>query len=402
MLVRPTSRDRGTFVRSVAAASIAIAATLPQALNAQQAQAAQQPAPASDTSKTHTVKRGDTLWDIAKAYLGDSFLWPEVYRLNTSVIEDPHWIYPGEQLKVPGDHARVVAVAETVSDVPAAASPAAPRPVMDSATVAEPPESLPTALIPAALAPAVVHDTATPMLLARVTAVRPGEYVAAPWVDQDGGPKGPGRLIQSADIPGIASHDKGRLQLHDPVFIAPPAGVMPMEHSLFMSYRLGPLIEDFGQIVIPTGIIEVSQAGSVGEASVGHVVKMFGEVKQGERLIPLDSGMANAPAARTGAVSNGHMGKVRWILNDPVLPSMQSYIVVDISGRDGLATGDQIEIYKGRQLPNDNHDLTLPEISIAHAQVLRVTQYGATAIITDQAQPHIVEGARARVASKMP
>lgn len=401
MLVRPTSRDRGTFVRSVAAASIAIAATLPQILNAQQAQPAQQPAPASDTSKTHTVKRGDTLWDIAKFYLGDSFLWPEVYRLNTGVIEDPHWIYPGEQLKMPGDHAKVVAVAEPVSDVPAAAAPAASRPVMDTATAATAPETAPTALIPPALAPVVVHDTATPMLLARVTAVRPGEYIASPWVDRDGGPKGPGRLIESADIPGIASHDKGRLQLHDPVFIAPPAGVMPMEHSLFMSYRLGPLIEDFGQIVIPTGIIEVTQAGSVGEASVGHVVKMFGEVKQGERLIPLDSGMANI-TGHPGAVSNGRMGKVRWILNEPVLPSLQSYVVIDISARDGLATGDWIEIYKGRQLPNDNHDLTLPEISIAHAQVLRVTPYGATAIVTDQAQPHIVEGAKARVASKMP
>jgi LysM repeat protein len=401
MLVRPTSRDRGTFVRSVAAASIAIAATLPQVLNAQQAQPAQQPAPASDTSKTHTVKRGDTLWDIAKAYLGDSFLWPEVYRLNTGVIEDPHWIYPGEQLKMPGDHAKVVAVAEPVSDVPAASAPVTSTPVTDTATAATPPESAPAALIPPAFAPKVVHDTATPMLLARVTAVRPGEYIAAPWVDRDGGPKGPGRLIESADIPGIASHDKGRLQLNDPVFIAPPTGVMPMQHSLFMTYRLGPLIEDFGQIVIPTGIIEISQAGSVGEASVGHVVKMFGEVKQGERLIPVDSGMANI-VGRPGAVSNGRMGKVRWILNEPVLPSLQSYVVIDISARDGLATGDWIEIYKGRQLPNDNHDLTLPEISIAHAQVLRVTPYGATAIITDQSQPHIVEGARARVASKMP
>ncbi len=400
MLVRPTGRQRGTFVRSVAAASIAIAATLPQALNAQQPA----PAPATDTSKSHTVKRGDTLWDIAKAYMGDAFLWPEVYRLNTSVIEDPHWIFPGEQLKLPGDQAKVVAVAEPTSEVPAAAAPAASQPAVNPSSPSAAPtpqEPEPAALFAPALQPKVVHDTSTPMLLARPTAVRPGEYIASPWVDQNGGPRDPGQLIASADIPGIASHDKSRLSLHDRVFVAPPAGAIPMEHALYLSYRLGPLIEDFGQIVIPTGIVEVSQPGAAGEASVGLIVKMFGEVKKGQMLVALDSGMANVTGRPSGA-SNGRMGKVRWILNEPVLPSLQSYIVVDISGRDGIATGDEIEIYRPRQRPNDEHALTLPEISIARAQVLRVTPYGAAAIITDQDQPHIVEGARARVASKMP
>ena len=38
---------------------------------------------------THAVKRGDTLWDISRRYLGDPYLWPEIYRNNTDQIEDP-------------------------------------------------------------------------------------------------------------------------------------------------------------------------------------------------------------------------------------------------------------------------------------------------------------------------
>jgi LysM repeat protein len=395
MLVRPTSRQRGTFARSVAAASIAIAASLPHSLNAQQP-TAPAPAPASDSAKTHTVKRGDTLWDIAKAYLGDAFLWPEIYRLNTGTIEDPHWIFPGEQLKLPGDHVKAVAVAAPEAPADSAALPAvtdaiSAKPAIDSVAAPE----------PIALMPATVHDTATPMLAPRTTAVRPGEYIAAPWVDRDGGPRNSGALLESADIPGIAAHQKGRLQINDRVFIAPPPGASPAQHALFLTYRLGPMIEDFGQIVIPTGILEVTQPGNAGEASVAHVVKMFGEVKQGQHLVMLDSGSANV-VGQPNAIANGRTGKVRWILDSPVLPSLQSYVVIDISGRDGLTTGDQIEIFKPRQKANDAHDLTFPEIPIAHAQVLRVTPFGATAIVTAQEQPHIVEGIKARVAAKMP
>ncbi len=45
---------------------------------------------------THLVKKGDTLWDLAKAYLQDPFRWPDVFLRNTDIVENPHWIYPGD------------------------------------------------------------------------------------------------------------------------------------------------------------------------------------------------------------------------------------------------------------------------------------------------------------------
>jgi hypothetical protein len=384
MLVRVVRRvERGLWIGAIGCATAAAAALVPQVLGAQE----------SPVPKTHTVKRGDTLWDLAKTYLGDSFLWPDIYRVNVDVIEDPHWIYPGEVLKVPGETATVIAVA------PPAAAPQSPVPApMPTA----PAEARPAETTPAALAPAQVETTitATPALMQAEFAVRSSEYAASPWVEGRGGPKGSGYIVQNGEVSAVASADHSRMNLYDPIMIAPPAGTASAG-QLFLSYRLGPLIENLGQIVIPTGIIRVARANRAGDAAVAHVVRMFGEVLQGQRLIPYDSSGALV-AGRPGPVANGASGKVRWLYEKPVLPSIQSYVVLDISSRNGVRTGDEVEFYQPRQAPVDGRDIAIPEIYIAKAQVLRVTPYGVTAIITGQAQTRIEEGTAARVAAKMP
>lgn len=57
---------------------------------------------AAGAGTTYTVKRGDNLWKIAKAYYGSGALWPKIYAANRAVIgSDPNLIYPGQVFVIP-------------------------------------------------------------------------------------------------------------------------------------------------------------------------------------------------------------------------------------------------------------------------------------------------------------
>lgn len=49
-------------------------------------------------SRLITIKKGDTLWDLAGYYYRSPFLWPKFKRYN--FFTDPDWIYPGERLAI--------------------------------------------------------------------------------------------------------------------------------------------------------------------------------------------------------------------------------------------------------------------------------------------------------------
>lgn len=51
--------------------------------------------------KYHTVKKGDTLWGIAKKYYGNGAQYKKIYNANKSIIKNPDLIYVGQKFLIP-------------------------------------------------------------------------------------------------------------------------------------------------------------------------------------------------------------------------------------------------------------------------------------------------------------
>lgn len=73
-------------------------ATTPTRASAEKPAATKQ---ASNRDRFHVVRKGETLGDIAKERLGSARRWPEIVKLNSSVIRDPDNVPAGVRLRLP-------------------------------------------------------------------------------------------------------------------------------------------------------------------------------------------------------------------------------------------------------------------------------------------------------------
>jgi nucleoid-associated protein YgaU len=49
----------------------------------------------------YTVKKGDTLWAIAKTHYGEGAKYKAIFEANRPMLSDPDKIYPGQTLRIP-------------------------------------------------------------------------------------------------------------------------------------------------------------------------------------------------------------------------------------------------------------------------------------------------------------
>jgi hypothetical protein len=330
---------------------------------------------------THTVKKGDTLWDLAREYLGDPFQWPQIFRLNAELIKDPHWIYPGQIFKLPGGSAAAAAAPG------AQGQQAGPRPARTSTLTIFDPRTRETG----ARASRQALLTAAPR-----TAVRPGEYLQSPFMWSVGGPTDGGHIDGTAEPLGVGiSADVRPIQLREEVYLTLPRGADPSPGVRLMAYRLGDIVTGRGQVVVPTGILRIKQDLGRGRARA-VLLEKFEDVFAAQGVTAIDT-LAMPVNVFPERVEFGMSTRVVWVHAEPQLAIPGNKVILAAGSGQGLVPGDQVSL---RLVAAGSNGAGDEEVGVA--QVTRVTPWGASATLISVRDGGIAPGMRAQVSAKMP
>ncbi len=355
--------------------------------------------------RTHTVKKGDTLWDLAQQYLGDPFKWPEIYRRNQSTIQDPNLIYPDQVIIISGD---VPATSGTPADTVAGAGQ------QDSTRTGAPGDSVMMdstgAAVSAGPPPAMTIFNPDRFRVVRgerqslriqdpPAAVRQGDFLQAPFMWDAAGVSGAGRVIEGSSTDGIGITNTQRpIQYMENVWVQLPQGAQGAAGERFLMYRDGPTVQGQGRVLIPTGIVRLNAAAANGRAQ-GTVLAKFEDIFSGQGVMALDT-LSIPPGTYPTRVEFGLATKVSYMYGDPVLPPVGHQLIFAAKASDGLVPGDQLTLSVPGGKAADGSDL--PPQDVAIALVTRVTPWGASAIIMSQTDGGVATGVAARVTGKMP
>lgn len=374
------------------------------------------PLAAQDRPAAHTVRRGDTLWDLAQHYLGDPLLWPQIYRLNTDVVEDPHWIYPGEVLRlVPGPD-QPSAVPAAPSEPAAAVPPVPTEPVAAESVAVEPVVPAPPPPPPVAerrrgeapvdgvpfweRKPPTQQLTLEALSTDTYRPLRPGEFFSSGFLTEHE-PLPFGEVLGTVTPPQIRSSTRDNaVTLYTAIAVrAPAGGTYAVGDSLLIAFleQGGPNFQPYGDVLVPTGLARIT--GQNGADYVATVVSIFGPIRRGQVVLPAERfhDPGNVRPVPTDASLTGRVigGRELRELKHP-----QNVLFIDLGKDAGAQLGDIFEV---RREPADRIGSagTVDEL-MARGQVVHVRGRSATLLLTAVVSPDIPSGTPVRRVFKLP
>ena len=301
---------------------------------------------AQQVPATHTVVDGDTLWDLAESFYGDPFDWRRIWEANRGQVEDPNLILPGWVLNIPDGR---------MADEDMAGEDAAGQEMAEEAMAGEDRAGEDMAEVEVsvedAAGPAPVTRRGDRTLFyrdasdrARVLSGAELDYLAvprdvafsAPWLirlDEE-----PEHVAFLADFAGGTqrsetprSYDRVRLEVD---------GAQPRVGDVLRTYRVTRVIQGVGQVVQPTGLVNVTDVGD------GHVVAVvtqeYDRIGLGDLVGPLPRyGLAEGEYAQE--VMNGPRAMVMGFAGFNEVHDIGSIAFLDLGRDQGIVIGDEFE-----------------------------------------------------------
>lgn len=299
----------------------------------------------------HTVVTGDTLWDIAGQYLGDPFKWPEIWQLNPD-IEDPHWIYPGQIVKI-RELKRV------------AKKPLAIQPTIVPLREAAEPEM--TFVIP----PEIIARETTFKYRVQANLI---DYISRKNV------KSQGEIVEVWDDERLLGQgEKFYFTYDEPLKVDDALALFKVEEKV--SDRYGH--KKMGYIVDFVGQLRVIKAETVKKNTyyTGEIESSSTDAEVDDRLMYTEPKTVEVVANPAKADKSGFI--VASSPGSGVMLGQGDFCFINLGADEGIEVGNTFLVYKSSSVEPKRH----PRYLVGQMIVIRVAETSSTALITYSAKP---------------
>lgn len=322
----------------------------------------------AENTTTHAVQKGDTLWDLSGGYLNDPLLWPKIWKINPE-IANPHWIKPGQVVKIPGQgKAPVAAVA------------------VDSAVVSVPVETDSSALARAGLASS---SEPLPLMIVKKDLSQTGVQSKAAQLIDSASYYDRGIGMVTKEIPNegrVLRTERGwqSAALGETILISAPGAQVGQQFGVYRDMGKVDSLSFFstspGHLLADIAIVEVVASDAAGQQAV--VRRAYAEVRIDDLLgqVP-ERPVAAAHSDRAGAVSaRGAVVAFHFMRQ---LAGPEDIVYLNIGADQGLAPGDLLSVTGADQAEGR---------ASGEIMILRVAPHTAAAVVTKRSAHEVRRG----------
>jgi hypothetical protein len=312
-------------------------------------------------AQVYIIVKGDTLWDLAKKFLGNPYLWPQIWEQN-KYIRDAHWIYPGDTL--------IVGVkAAEVAPPPA---PSQPQPPAAPGAAGAPGTGVPGAPgaegVEGELVPVGSENDIYCFAYLEEKDVKPELTIAsAENVEYQEG-------FSEGDIIYLSGGDAEGVKAGQEYFITLP--VRKLRHPATGAV-LGTVVRYLGH----ARVLCTQDHTATAEILVSCDAIRLGSGLKPFEPIPIPMTILTPPVTRCDPASTKPRGYIVYVREDVVTFAKDDVVLIDLGEGDGVAPGTLCVIYR------DNPVAGTPRLLLGELAVLTTGNHWASARIIRSVGP---------------
>ena len=292
-----------------------------------------------DTPDVYVIEKGDTLWDLSQKFLNNPWYWPKIWSLN-AYIENPHWIYPGNKLKIIPGQGGPQAPAQ-VEQAPEPTNDERPHSEIAHQVDTSPPEGADLAIVKPGSRE--FDQASTAVSISGKLSFKPPAVLSV----RDSGLVSPEEMRHAGSL-DASFEEKDMLATYDTAYVRFPRNTeVNLGDRLLLFRPEGDIVQPVSRRKLGTQTRTMGEAKVIalnGDLATVQITRTFEEVSRGDLVRPwTDPNLKVAPKPNTREMHGLIVSAVRSGLTTY---GEANEVFIDKGARDGVEVGNTFAVVR--------------------------------------------------------